>query len=898
MIKKKIMTKLFFILLVFLFSVPQLLCSQTLWTKISERNIEKSLVRARATLPSSYQLFALDFTAFKQLLKNAPLENSLNAAELIISFPTSEGKVTSFKVVEAPIMEAELQQKFPALKSYSAISIDDSQITLRFSITDFGLHAMSLTNEKGAYFIDSYTNDSKNYMVYYKKDCKSTKEFECQTKTENKGKKQQKNTIQKSNNGLFRQYRMAMTTDAAYSQYHIDAAGVTNGTLAQKKSAVLSALIVSMTRINGVFERDLGVRMNLVANNDLILLIGPNAFEFTEANIMNENIIILNNTIGINNYDVGHLVTAIGNNIAAGSCICHFDKGAGTTGSGNPVGDPFDIDYLAHEIGHQFGAGHSFYSSCGDNASETTCVEPGSGSTIMAYAGICDPSVQNHSDAYFNIASIQEIEMVMNEPDNCSVNSPSSTTPIIAPLNNYKIPYGTAFVLKGNATGANPSSLTYCWEQIDVNFDYLNPQPQPPLITNTLGPNFRSLPPSSSPDRYLPNFKSVLAGNLKPKWEVIPSVARMLNFALTVRNNSLINGGQTQTATTQIEVANVGPFKITSPSQVNSAYSSGIQHNLTWDVAGTTSNGINTATVTISISTDNGLTFNTLVSNTPNDGNELIQFPSINSPYCRLMIKADSNIYYAVSCNFSIGCQITTTCTTYSDNQSIPIISDNNQTLYSTRTINVPTSGIVSDVNLSTLINHEFMSDFKIDISSPAHPNDFVMINYGLCWGLNGDLNLSFSDDGNDIDCTPSTTLQNVLPYEPLSVFNGQEQQGNWTLRVYDHVEPDEGVISNWGLEICSEVASLATTNPISEIGFTISPNPADDIVSIQLATKNNAPITLTIYDNLGRQLWNNEYINQSSIVEKINSSTFKSGLYLVSVKYGNEFISKKLIIN
>lgn len=872
--------------------------SQPLWTKISEREIDKNDLRERVTIPATFQLFSLDIQSLKLLLQNAPLDNLQASSPLIISFPNSDGELTDFSVCEAPIMESELQQKFPSLKSYIAIGIDNPRINLRFSVTDFGLHAMSITNPKGSYFIDSYTRDSKKYMLYYKNHCKNTNVFECQTKFENSEKKPSKNKTHKSNDGLFRQYRMAMTTDAAFSQFHIDAAGVTNGTILQQKSAVLSALVVTMTRINGVFERDLGVRMNLVNDNDKIISVGANSFVFTEANIMNENIIVLNDSIGINNYDIGHLVTAVGNNISAGACICKFDKGAGTTGSDNPVGDPFDIDYLAHEIGHQFGASHSFYSSCGDNASELTCVEPGSGSTIMCYAGICDPSVQDHSDAYFSIASIQEIQNTMNDSINCSVNFLSSSTPIIAPLTNYKIPNGTAFVLKGNATAINPSLLTYCWEQTDVDFDYFNPQPQPPLVTNTLGPNFRSLFPTYTPDRYMPNFKSVLAGNLKPKWEVIPNVARMLNFSLTVRDNNLINGGQTQTETMVVEVANVGPFKITSPSITNVSYPIGSTHNLTWDVAGTTSNGINTATVSIFISTDNGITFTSLLNNTANDGNELIQFPSINSPYCRIMITADSNIYYAVSCNFSLGYQITTTCITYTDNQTIPIVSDNNGLVYSTKTITIPTTGTVSDVNLHALINHEFFSDFKIDLSSPSHPNDFIVINNGHCWGLNGDMNLSFSDNGNDINCNPSMVLQNVLPYEPLSQFNGQEQQGDWTLRIYDHYEPDNGVVSSWGLEVCSEVAILGTSFLVNDIDFTIAPNPADDVVSVQISSNSIEPIEINIYDNLGRTIWANNYENQSIINESINSSKFQSGLYLVAVKCGNQLNSKKLIIN
>lgn len=882
---------IFLLIVLFLFNCSTFF-GQELWTKITSRDVGLSQIRTRKTNPKAFMLFSLNLVQLKQLLANASLEGVQSNNNLTIQFPNSEGVISNFAVYQTKMMEEGLQAKYPTLKSYIAVGVDNPITSLRFSITDFGLHAMSITNEKGTYFIDSYTKDSSKYILYYKKNCDASSTFTCGT-TVGEGKNDTlKNNFQAplSNDGLFRQYRLTMTTDADYSQFHIAAAGVTNGTIAQKKSAVMSALVVTMTRINGVFERDLGVRMNLVENNDLLLSIGTD--NFTDNNILDENIALTNSLIGFNNYDIGHIVTGGGGGIAAYACICNFDKAAGTTGSDSPVGDPFDIDYLAHEIGHQFGAGHTFNNSCGDNISTDTCVEPGSGSTIMGYAGICSPNIQDHSDAYFSVASIQEIELTLNNPNNCSNTTTSvSTTPSITPLNNYTIPFGTAFILKGSASAPNPNLLTYCWEQTDLEISV-----QPPSPLSNFGPNFRSLSPTYSPDRYMPNFTSVLAGNLTPEWEVIPNAARTMNFALTVRDNNLINGGQTQTASNLIEVADVGPFKITSPSIVNASYPSGISHNITWDVAGTTDNGINTATVTLLISTDNGVTFTPLVSNIPNDGSENIQFPNVESAYCRIMITADENIYYAVSANFSLGYVITTTCTTHTDNQSIPITSDNSAVLYSTRTINIPTSGIVSDVKLHAFINHAFFGDFKIDLSSPEHPNDFKMIYYGDCWDTSGAMNLTFSDAGAALNCVSSTVVQNALPHDPLSVFNGQNQQGDWTLRVYDHVEPDEGTITSWGLEICSEVATLSLESS-NLFDFMIFPNPNNGVFTIQFETYSIEPITLNVFDLRGRQISTKKYLNNGVFNETINLEKVEKGIYFVTVSDGFKTGTKKIVI-
>src|SRR5690606_10383241 len=291
--------------------------------------------------------------------------------------------------------------------------------------------------------------------------------------------------------------------------------------------AVLAAMVVTMTRVNGVYERDMSLTMELVANNDAVIFIGTDSFSNDNAGqLINQSQTVINSVIGAANYDIGHTVSTGGGGLAQLNSPCTGNKARGITGSPSPVGDPFDIDYVAHEMGHQFGAQHTFNNSCDGNVSGTTSVEPGSGTTIMAYAGICAPNVQGNSDPYFHAVSIAQMSAFVAGTGNCSVNvANNNAAPIVNAGGSVTIPKGTPFILKGSAIDANGDALTYSWEQTNTE-----QTTQPPLPSSTTGPNFRSQIPSTSPNRFLPSLQNVLAGNLTTGWEVLSNVPRTFNF--------------------------------------------------------------------------------------------------------------------------------------------------------------------------------------------------------------------------------------------------------------------------------------------------------------------------------------------------------------------------------
>lgn len=887
-------TLLFAMLISFAVSYAQ----NGLWQPAEKNKITNLAKVERETEPVAFHLFYMNPLQLKQMLEGAPQRDAATGqSSLIIPFPNGEGFLEHYRVYEASIMHPDLAAQHQDIKSYVGQGIENPSATVRFSVTTFGVHAMVLS-PKGTVYTDPYTTDRNYYIVYRKANLRTARTFGCEVEG---------NAVQEegvtgnlrsglSNDGVLRTYRLAMASTTEYSAFHVNAAGLNNGTDAQKKAAVLAAMNVTMTRVNGIYERDLAITMQFVPNNEDIIFITTDNFSNNSAGqLIGQSQSVITSIIGSANYDIGHTVSTGGGGLAGLGVVCvPSAKARGITGSPFPVGDPYDIDFVAHEIGHQFGANHTFNGttgSCQGNANSSTAVEPGSGSTIMAYAGICPGSnVQGNSDAYFHTVSLDQIYNYVQGTGCGTFTNLDNTAPQVPALTSYNIPRSTAFVLRGtDATDAEGDALTYTWEQTNAN----GAGASVPTPTATTGPNFRSLPPSTSRDRYMPEFSSVLNGNLTPTWEVVPSVTKTLSFAYTVRDNNPV-GGQTTRNNMSVNVRGAaGPFAVTSQSEEGVSWLQNSQQTITWAVAGTTANNINTATVNILLSTDNGLTFTTvLAANTPNDGSEVINVPNVTAPYCRIMIEAVGNIYYAVNSRpFAIGVQVITDCNTYTNTTSQNIPDGGNN--FSTSVINVNEGQVISSVKVSVDINHTYISDLILAVLSPDGTQ--VTLWEQQC-GDNDDLNVTFSDTGTTVQCQ-SPISGTILPFQSLSAFTQEQAQGNWVLGFVDVFNQDAGVLNSWSVEVCSQTVAPLSTADYGLQGFSIYPNPNSGNFTVAFTSASQSNITIEVHDIRGRQVFENNYTNTGAFSGNVNLDSIQSGVYLVTVQDGSRKEVRKIVI-
>jgi len=601
------------------------------WRSVSPSSIPALHVSGFDTLrPAIYRAWAVDEAALLALLDAAPLEGESAAgrAPAVLTVPMPDGSWARFAVEDSPLLSPQLAAQHPELRTWVGQGLDDPTATARFDHTPAGFHAMVI-GASGRAFVDPYQRgDTEHYMSYWRRDAVAEAPFACDVADEpDTG----EIWLPRAPSGSQRRtYRLAMTATGEYSQFF--------GGMSQAQSAITT----TVNRVNGIYEREVAIRLTLTAFN---IYTDPTTDPFpngttVDGTLLDENQSDLDANVGSGNYDIGHIVSAMGTGGLAQQGVCQGNKGRGGTSRPSPQGDAFDVDYVAHEMGHQFSGSHTFNGttmSCGmGNRSASSAYEPGSGTTIMAYAGICAAeNVQSNSDAYFHTRSFDQITSYREGSGNCGAQSATgNNAPMVDAGPNFTIPRDTPFRLTASVSDPDSDPVTFCWEQYDLGT-------ASPPANNADGPVFRSRIGTSSPTRTLPRFSDLLSGAATP-WEHLPTVDRTLNFRVTARDNRA-GGGGVDYDSMAVTVSGA-PFRITHPAPGDNL-ECGASNSVTWDVGG----GSVAPNVKILYSSSGGSAFSTLNASTANDGSENVTIPAVLTNDSRVEIDAVGNIFFTLS---------------------------------------------------------------------------------------------------------------------------------------------------------------------------------------------------------------------------------------------------------
>jgi subtilisin-like proprotein convertase family protein len=607
----------------------------------------------RRIVPNKYRTLSLDLSSLQQVLKNAPLRFAKTEKRSpVVAIPLPDGKFLDFNITEAPVMAPTLAAKYPYMRSFFGWSKDDPTAYLRCGYTQKGFYAILHSARHSTVYIDEYAEgDTKHYISYFKKDYSRKNEppFVCELDEEEHGKyvtHTPQSPESMAGDCKMRTYSLALACTGEYAQFH-------GGTV----PLVMAEFNEAVARISSIYEKDLGASFVLVANNDQLIFLNASTDPYSNDNnnaMLTQNNNTCNSVIGSANYDIGHVFATGSGGVAYIQGLCSSVKGGGVSAHPNPTGDAFWVDYVCHEMGHQFGGNHTQNNDCNRNG--PTAMETGSGVTIMGYAGVCAPNVELHSIDNFHAVSLGEIApyITTGGGNTCATSVVTGNNAPVANVTTslYTIPRSTPFMLTCEATDPDGDALTYVWEQ-------MNPQvsTQPPVATSTGGPSFRCFSPTESPTRFFPDIQAIL-NNTTPQWEVLPSVGRTMNFRCTVRDNFPGAGCTDETDITITVNGSAGPFAVTAPNTAVT-WGAGSAQSVTWNVANTSSSPVSTPLVDIFLSIDGGFNYPyTLASAVTNDGSQGITVPDDipnTVTTARVMVKGHNNVFFDISnVNFTI----------------------------------------------------------------------------------------------------------------------------------------------------------------------------------------------------------------------------------------------------
>ncbi|MGL4507704.1 MAG: reprolysin-like metallopeptidase, partial [Aeromonas sobria] len=585
---------------------------------------------ARATAATGYEVRANQFRVAK-----VPLDYfaGLQAGAKQLTLPLPDGGEVTFTLEAYDLLPADLAAKYPQIRTFKGHNPSRPLDTGRFDLGPQGFHAM-FSHQGKMVFVDPLRN-AEGYAVYYQQDAHSRLDEEADRVLGAQVSKLARK-VQVDGNARKR-YTIAISATGEFTQYH-----------GGSQVLAMAAIATLLNRVNQVYQRDVGAEFVLATGNDEVVFTNPATDPFdnndndAQTNIGVQALYFTNMKLG--NFDIGHVLNTGGGGLAGLAVLCTNQKSSGMSGSATPVGDAFFVDYVAHEIGHQFGADHTFNGtsgSCGGgNRVAGQAYEPGSGSSIMAYAGICgEENIQTNSDSYFHSKSIEQMRSHMATYPSCGTAlTLGNSTPQAVAGRDYVIPANTPFALNGAGSDLDGNALLYNWEQIDLGTESSSAAT---MIDDGTRPLFRFVAPTPSPERILPSLPSLLSGTLA-KGDAWPTTNRDLNFRLTVRD------GQGGVASDDMKVQVVktsSVFRITNPFY-GVTLTPGASQALAWDVAGTDQAPISCSKVDISVTQDEGANWTMLAAGQSNNGAATVMLPANLTSSVRLKVACSDNIFF------------------------------------------------------------------------------------------------------------------------------------------------------------------------------------------------------------------------------------------------------------
>lgn len=820
-------------------------------------SIKESEVKERRIQPSKYAVFELNTTALRSVLTE---QKRLKHNEVLEVFlPDPHGELIRFSLKISPIMEPGLAAKYPDIVTFT---LSGSTYSGRGDITKFGFHAM-LHGIGSTYFIDplSIQNDTE-HQIYFKSDYIRNEPISFSCDVENNedelpsihvpGSDPEIRTYmmgQKRSAAVnLRTYRLALACTGEYAQFH-------GGNV----TSVMAQMVIAINRVNSVYERDLAIRLILIDGNDQLIYLDGETDPYANnsgSTMLGQNQTTISQAIGSANYDIGHVFSTGGGGIAQLGSVCGNGKARGVTGLGSPTGDAFYIDYVCHEIGHQFGGNHTF-NNCSGNENPSTSFEPGSGSTIMAYAGICGTAnnVQFRSDDYFHVGSLEEIFTFSR---NGNGNTCASTIPtdnedpvatIVSPFNRV-IPISTPFELEGIAVDDTLQTIQYNWEQYDTG----------PISTmgNPIGnsPLFRSIKPGLSPVRIFPALTNVLNGTSTTR-EVLPTTSRPLNFKFIARDFAQGGGGVDWVSLSMSSTQQAGPFRVLTPLALDTVVVGSIIE-IKWDVANTSQAPVNCKFVDIIFSRNGGNAFtDTLAKNVPNSGSAFVLIPEGATNLGRIKIKAADNVFFNVNPgNFRVVDPVAPTFSFIAGSPS--------------ELICVP-SNLALPIETRALLGYEHPIQLEIINASVQNDITFTFLDNPVNPGSNTALEINIGEVAEPISFQIMATGQDAdTIIFPIQLFTRLALSSEVTL-----VSPETG---SSGVTTIP-VFEWEIVNGASEYELEISSNPDFANPDFSLIVEDNSSVLDELLLQNTLYFWRVKGINECSNTEWSKVSTFHTSL-------------------